>query len=298
MINYNNFFGVKYPIVAAAMNQVSEINLAVACYEAGIMPSLSIYMFYRNSQLNFDQFKQSIEYYKEKTGSGKLILSCGTDDIFNQAVLDLLVKNEITHVELIEGLVKRPLNVLRDQLDLLRTFGIKSSIKALDFDPFDYSMFDFITTKGIEAAGRSRNGVTVEQNFDNFKKEFPNMALVPSGGIGSSDQIKYYLDKGAVAVSIGTIIAACKESIVSADTKLKMIESSSNDIQKLKCQLGEDQKGLIFKSIENDSINNTISLYHGVRGTEKGHIFAGDAINKVTAIRPINEIIQDLVKDL
>ncbi len=298
MIDYKEFFGVKYPIIAAAMNQVSEINLAIACYQAGILPSLSIYMFYRNGELNLAKFKESIEVYKTKTGSCKLILSCGTDDIFNQEVIKIIIDNKLTHIELIEGLVKRPLNILRDQLKFLRENEIKSSIKALDLDPFDYSMFDFITTKGIEAAGRSRNGVTVEENFNNFKKEFPNTVIVPSGGIGSSQQIKYFLEKGATAVSIGTLIAACKESIISVDTKLKMINSSKNDIQKLKCQLGEDQKGLIFKPIEKDSINNTISLYHGVRGTEKGHIFAGDAIDQITEIKPIEEIIQNLVKDL
>ena len=38
-----NLLGSKYPIIAMAMNKVSDVNLAIAVRKAGAIPSLSVF---------------------------------------------------------------------------------------------------------------------------------------------------------------------------------------------------------------------------------------------------------------
>ena len=41
MIAHKEFFGYEHPIICSAMTCVSDINLAIACAKAGVVPSLS-----------------------------------------------------------------------------------------------------------------------------------------------------------------------------------------------------------------------------------------------------------------
>ena len=48
------FFPSRWPIMCAAMNQASDLNLAVAVHAAGAMPTLQINRYNDNLTLNHD----------------------------------------------------------------------------------------------------------------------------------------------------------------------------------------------------------------------------------------------------
>jgi hypothetical protein len=157
------------------------------------------------------------------------------------------------------------------------------------------SYFDSIVLKGPQAAGRSFSSlVSLEDRYDAMKEQVGSR-IIPSGGIGSPEQVKYFMDREALAVGIGTLLAASEESCVSSDTKQKIIESTSKDIKligPLNC------RGLLFSRLENDDDNNSKSLYEGIKGTNSGCIYVGNGIDYINKIMPVKDIIEWLVKDV
>ena len=101
---------------------------------------------------------------------------------------------------------------------------------------------------------------------------------------------------GCIGVAIGTLFAASEESCISKETKLKMIESSSNEIKRL--DSGAQQNAIIFSRIEEDDFNNTNSLNMGMKDPTNGHIFAGKGIDHIKSILPVKDIVQLLVDGL
>jgi NAD(P)H-dependent flavin oxidoreductase YrpB (nitropropane dioxygenase family) len=148
-----------------------------------------------------------------------------------------------------------------------------------------------VIIKGEEGAGRG--SISLLALFNQIKIEYPALEIIVSGGIGSRDQVKYYMDRGALAVSIGTLLAVSEESKVSLETKFKIINSSSDDIKKF--SLGAKQNALIFSSVENDDFNHTHSLQAGIINANTGHVFAGQSINHIRKIKPVKEIINSLI---
>jgi NAD(P)H-dependent flavin oxidoreductase YrpB (nitropropane dioxygenase family) len=116
-----------------------------------------------------------------------------------------------------------------------------------------------------------------------------------SGGISRPRDVKKYLNMGCVAVAVGTLLAASEESCVSIETKKQMIQSTYENVVRLK---NARQNALVFSETSTDDDNNTQSLIKGIASPNEGHIFAGKAINEITSIKPVKDIVEDLIRDL
>jgi len=177
-------------------------------------------------------------------------------------------------------------------VEALKSKGIKIFIKCIgenDIDPTATA----IVLKGNDGAGRGL--FPTKKLFEFIRNKYPTINIIVSGGVGTADDVKYYMDNGALAVGIGTLLAASEESRVSTETKLKMIEATSKDLKEF--AVGAKQKSLIFTETEDD-YNHTYSLAAGVKNPATGHIFAGNAIDQVTEIKPVADIINALVAKL
>jgi NAD(P)H-dependent flavin oxidoreductase YrpB (nitropropane dioxygenase family) len=160
---------------------------------------------------------------------------------------------------------------------------------------------DGIILKGPDGAGRGNTqGISLLELFDSIHAQYPNLLIIPAGGIGTHEHVKAYMDRGAFAVGVGTLIAATQESRVSHETKLKMVESTSKDIKQLANGSVDTfaQNALVFKQVEGDNFNNTRGLMAGVRSPTVGHIFVGTGIDNVTEILPVKTVIENLIKSL
>jgi NAD(P)H-dependent flavin oxidoreductase YrpB (nitropropane dioxygenase family) len=279
---FKEILGSKYPIVAAAMNQVSDLNLARAVRQAGAVPSLSIY----NYKNNFQGLVDDLKNYKNEFADLKIFLSLGDQELKNPLVLDLIIKSKIEFIELI---LENNFDI-QNEITLVLNNETKVFVKCLSIKDMVPGITGVII-KGEEGAGRG--SISLLALFNQIKNEYPKLEIIVSGGIGSRDQVKYYMDRGALAVSIGTLLAVSEESKVSLETKFKIINSSSDDIKKF--SLGAKQNALIFSSVENDDFNHTHSLQAGIRDANTGHVFAGQSINHVHKIKPVKEIINSLI---
>lgn len=297
-MNFKNYFGTTYPIVSMPMNKVSDLTLAIAVRRAGALPSLSIFNYSDVALL-----EQDLIDYKKEFNDTKLLLSISDKELRMQSVCNLIIQHQIEFVEVIqptqgEGLIQPSLEELQSKtklektnLEFIRNNNVKVFLKTHNIKNIEY-IVDGLVIKGQEGAGRGTE--SLETLFTDIKKHDPELPIIVCGGIGTAEQVKYYLNNGASAVGIGTLLAVSKECKISNETKLKMIESTSNDIKKF--NNGAVQNALIFTEIANDTFNHTQGLEQGIAGTSSGHIFAGTGIDHISEIRPVSDIIDDLIK--
>ena len=280
-----------------AMNKVSDVNLAIAVRKAGAIPSLSIFNYFTSSDyIDDNRLRSALIRYKSAIGDCNIFLSLGVSELIDKRFQKVIVEEQVRLIELIpDSYGETPLSQFRnDQLalaiDEVRSNGALVFVKVLSVEHV-IDDIDGVILKGNDGAGRGTNNLEIL--FEKVRNKFANLPIIVSGGIGTSAQVKSFLDKGAVAVGIGTLFAASVESSVSYETKLKMVEASTENITQL--STGAEQNALVFSSTLNDNYNNTKGLLAGIKNPESGHIFAGKGINDITEILPVDRIVQRLV---
>jgi len=311
MQNYRNFFGCRYPIVAVAMNQVSNVDLAIAVTRAGGFASISVFNYYvAKGVIGWDLVQSELQRYQDAIGNCNFIFSFDTGFIQGprSQIVELISKFKISHVEIIGVDIDQQdsatLANIHHWLSYLQDNGTKIILKTVDY-PHDARAWAFwdngqrcvdaIGLKGPAAAGRvMETDLTLEQLVQQAVNDFPTIPVISVGGIGTKEDVQRLMDLGVMAVGAGTIFAVSKESPVSQEAKLKMISANSSQLSKLNTD-NLKQNALKFSEFNQpDNTNNTLSLRAGIKTGTQGHIFAGRAINDITEILPVNIIIESL----
>jgi len=276
----------KSPVICAPMNGVSDLNLGLACARAGVVPSLIPYSF-----PNMSEFATAVtEILKECT---EIQVAFSFKDIIARA--DLIKQLGITHIEILdfEQYDLTPEN--RAAVNQLRSQGVKILLKVLLPNIIDefIDIIDAVTVKGSEGAGRSAKDIKLETIIFEIKRSYPGLPIVASGGVKNGRDIRLLMSHGACAVSIGTLFAMSKESPIPDSVKDKLLQSTSGDIRRLK--MGARQRAIIFDEYGGDDFNNTAGLYSGLRTGKTGHIFVGNALDSITDIVSVQEIVDHLL---
>jgi NAD(P)H-dependent flavin oxidoreductase YrpB (nitropropane dioxygenase family) len=289
----NNIFGTKYPIICAAMNTVSDINLAIASARSGILPSLIF-----NNYKSFVQIHEDLSKFKSEIGNCNLLFSYLKNDLNANAItfFKLLHEFKVPYIECSEKLINNPM-----ALKILQEYEIKLIVKDNNypyFTDFCAESLYAVNIKRDNGAGLSLS----DQTFSSFSEaiadcqiKYPHLKIIVSGGISSSLDIKELLAAGADAVAIGTMFAFSEECRISKITKERIVNGNYQLTNNIK---GRPQNAIIFElDNEVDDRNNTNSLIKGVEG-RGGHLFVGQGIHKITSIRTVNDIVTDLVECL
>jgi NAD(P)H-dependent flavin oxidoreductase YrpB (nitropropane dioxygenase family) len=300
----HNILGTKYPLMAAAMNQVSDANLAIAVREAGALPSISIFNYAdHDNNVDYSILEEEISKYIDATGSALLVLSVDPT-VIDIKFIELLQKHSITHMELIPNYeyIRKPWlrSVLEHNLLKIQALGTKIILKVVAY-PEDIQYWsvwnnksvDMMCVKGPLGAGRvtTNNVDLVELTKQATTLGIPVIAV---GGVSTSEQVKMLLEAGAVAVSAGTLLAASIESCLSIEAKQKLVSASYNDISQL-ATIDLSQNALVITDVDpTDTVNNSKGLIHGVTTGTNGHIFAGKGIDSITQIDTVKNIIERL----
>jgi NAD(P)H-dependent flavin oxidoreductase YrpB (nitropropane dioxygenase family) len=298
-MNHRDFFGCTYPIVAAPMNRVSDAKLAIACHNAGIFPSLSLYAWQNRHDAGINEHivEREIKTFQDATGSSKVLISLASVDLFKDSVIKLLLDNHIEFLEFIASdhppkFFTDKTKTVKQQMKERHGVDFKIITKRLDSQNINPNAVDAIMYKTADGAGRGEPSANILDELEKFKNIYPTLPIIMSGGIGCADDVKKYMSLGCMAVCIGTLLAASEESSVSRETKLKMIEATVADISRTEVS---NQSALIFSKLPDDDMNNTYSLIKGLASPDQGLVFAGKGINYVKEIKPVKDIIQELV---
>jgi hypothetical protein len=315
-------FNSKYPIILATMNKGSTLNFSITAQKAGIFPSLSGYHYYygptqyQNKKPNIDieSFKTDLKKFNDATGSNNLNVSVELLDFLKDEYLELCSLNLFSHVEIIDETKfiarsdlhnnEKNLNRLEYCFSQTQSVGIHPIFKAITPDQWTLKskrVHDFFTgalIKSDDAAGlieKSSNRKSLIEEFKFLQEFSPEKVFVPIGGIYSSNQICEYINAGAEIVGVGSYFSVAEEFEISLETKQKIIESSSSNLKQFK---NTGHQGLIFSEIKDDDMNHTKSLRLGVTTPKVGHINMGSVVDHITEIKPLKDLVEELVSDL
>jgi len=291
-----NFFPSRWPIMCAVMNQVSDLNLAVAVHAAGAMPSLQINRYNSDRTINHDLVNQELSEFVKQTGTGNVVLVVAEEDLFDYKFIKLVRQYRISHVELLGNEIDNSIYTHKPQFHLGLQY-IKQNSKVLSRIVSKTSTNphpDAFCVKGKESAGFAGN-ISVSDLFEQ-QKAITNQALIPYGGVGTPAQVKHYLDRGAAGVAVGTLFAATKESCLSTQTKLEMCKASSTQLTQFS---NTEQNALVLGPLESteQDWNHERDLKNGIAG-QGGLVYAGAGIDHITEIRTVKQVVDYLTQDL
>lgn len=311
MQTHQEFFGCRYPIVAVAMNQVSDVNLAIAVAQGGGFPSISVFNYYiAKGIIGWDLMRSEIHRFQTSIGNCNFILSLDTTFIQsnNPRIIDLIREFKISHVEIIgvEEHRKDPATLakINHWMTYMQSQGVKLILKTVILQEdtalwghwdAGLSHVDAFAIKGPKGAGRvMETDLSLEQMVSWSQKHYPDIPIIAVGGIGNAHDVQQLMNLGVMAIGAGTLFAASEESPVSRETKLKMIGASNAELTKLDTDHLKQNALRLGEFDKPDTTNNTMSLRAGIKTGNQGHIFAGHGINSVTEILPVNTIIERL----
>lgn len=280
------------------MNGVSDVRLAIACYKAGILPSL---ICLKEELSNLELIENTFQEYSTATNVGRLLVACDLETAMNQDFFSLLAKYRITFVEILDCDIHNAeqvyaISVMAKEHDITITPKLLSGYRAVKRIYDTVGPIDCVTIKGPAGAGQGIDSIILEDEIVKIKTAYPSITLIVSGGINTSADIKKMLDLGADYVSLGTVFCASEESKISTTAKNKIINASYSDVTRL--ETGAKQNALVFSKVEERNFNNTVGLYNGIRKGTIGHVYVGTGIDHIHKIEPVQTIVDRLVIDL
>jgi hypothetical protein len=292
----NKLFNSKYPIVEASMNGGSTLDLAIAVYRAGAFPSLFL------ARHNYKESEQQLEIFQKITSGNNVVIPMTRNELLDESFFKLIHKFAPSHIELFPS--DSTGNV--DNLDsYFSDVSIVSALKKLRhhsklilrlYQPANEYIaqhVDAFYIKGLESAGKT-GAWSVKDLFLEQKNITPTIPVIPYGGVGTPQQVQWYIEHGAEAVGVGTVFATCIESPLSLEVKQKILKISSEDIVRL---TDTQQNCVVLGEIQ--SQDNDWNRYHSLKkgmhgdGTQ-GHIYLGHAVNHIDKIRTVDEAVQYL----
>ena len=230
------------------MNKVSDLKLALACYQAGVVPSLSIYNNTAYDASSVDYYNNNalkeVKEFVERTASTEISFAFDADMIGDDKFFEEVSKAENRLIEIIDWKKTHLFDrLVLDRISMLQKQGKQVSLKTnrsaiLRFSKQETNLIELVDSyllKGIEGAGQSSTETTQElvvRSKEILKNKGSEQRIIASGGVAVSQDVKNLLTAGANAVGIGTLFALSEEASIPREVKLKLIEKTKEDLIK------------------------------------------------------------------
>lgn len=309
----DKMLGIDYPIIMAPMFLISNTKMIKAALDNGItgaFPALN----YRTDQELRNAIKE-IKTHSNKPFGVNLIVNKSNPKYKSQldTLLELGVAFIITSLgnpkEVIERCHEKGIKVFCDVVDL----KYAQKVESLGADA--------LIAVNSEAGGHAGN--IGPKDLITLLKENCNIPIISAGGIAKGEDLKKAMDWGAAGASVGTIFIACDEADISQEYKQALVDYGAKDIVRTTKMSGSaltvintpyvqsiGTKATFWEWLLNNNkwLKKYVKMIIAVRGmkkvehaakkaTYKSVWCAGPAIEYVTSIKPVAEIINTLTKE-
>jgi nitronate monooxygenase len=310
----DKLLGTQYPVIVAPMFLISNTNMIKAALDAGVTAAFPALNYRTDKELR--EAIAEIKSHSDKPFGVNLIVNKSNPKYKAQlkTLIELRVDYIITSLgsprEVIEQAHKVGIKVFCDVVDL----KFAKKVEALGAD-------------GIIAVNNRAGGHCGPLSPEELLKELTTNCSIPiisAGGVTTSRNITQALDWGAAGVQVGTVFIACNEADIGQDYKQAMVDYGEKDIilsSKISGsaltvintpyvqQVGTKKNFLEWLLKKNKWLKKYVKMlimYLGMKKIEKAAFsatyqnvwVAGPAIESVKSIRPLKDIIGDLVKGL
>lgn len=309
--NLAELLNIDYPIIVAPMFLVSNEDMVVAACEGGAtaaFPALN----YRS----LDVLRNVIRRIKSRTEK-----PFGINLIVNKSNVKFKGQLEVILEEKVAFIITS-LGNPKETIDACKPLGIKVFCDVIDANyakKVEAMGADAVIAVNNQAGGHCGNlsEKTLIENIQAVCK----VPIISAGGIGTKAQIEEVMKHGAIGVSVGTIFLACEEAKISPDYKQALIDYHAKDIVLTTKMSGSHLtvintpyvqslgtkasflERLLHKNKWLKKYIKMILALKGMRAIEKSTFkstyetvwCAGPSIEYVKSIRPLKEILKDLI---
>lgn len=313
MTTLDQMLGIDYPIIVAPLFLISNTKMIKAALQEGVtaaFPALN----YR-TDLELRAAIEEIRAFSSKPFGVNLIVNKSNPKYKNQlkTLLELKVDYIITS-----------LGSPREVIEKSRPLGIKVFCDVVDLKyakKVEALGADAVIAVNARAGGHCGN--IQPRTLINILKENCSLPIISAGGIGTGKDLKEVMNWGASGASIGTIFIACEESDISPEYKQAMIDYGEKDIvltTKLSGSpltvintpyvqaLGTKANWLEWIVLHNKTLKKYAKMLMALQGmkqvekaafsaTYKTVWCAGPAIEQVTRIQPLGQIVRALIQE-
>ena len=294
-------FNIEYPIIQAGMIWNSGWRLASAASNSGILGLIGAGSMYP------DLLREHIQKCKKATnkpfGVNVPMLYPNIEDI-----MDIIVEEEVKIVFTSAGNPKTWTTWLKDRnITVVHVVSsLKFALKAQE------AGVDAVVAEGFEAGGHNGREETTTLALIPIVKEQLEIPLIAAGGIATGAAMLAVMTLGADGVQIGSRFVASEESSAHQNFKQIVVDAKEGATQLTLKELAP------VRLIKNDFYNQVEALYKKGSSVEelktllgraraKRGMFEGDLVEGeleigqisglINDIKPVSEIVADIIKE-
>lgn len=305
--------GIRYPIIMAPMFLVSNAKMCIAAGKAGITGSFPA-LNYRTDE----EFRAALKEIRSETDAPIGVnLIVNKSNIRLDEQLNTCIEMGVDYIITSLGSPEKTINACKEK-------GVK-----VFCDVTDVKFAKKVEALGADAVIAVNNGagghagpLPPEILIPELVKAC-NIPVISAGGVGKGAQLLEKLELGACGASIGSPFIATEEASVSQEYKQACVDYSAKDIvmtTKLSgtpCtvintpyvqEIGTEQNWLEKTLNKNKKLKKWVKMltfYKGMKALEKAAFSgtyktlwcAGPSIEYVTAIRPVGEVVETMIKE-
>ncbi|MBW1873535.1 MAG: nitronate monooxygenase [Deltaproteobacteria bacterium] len=296
MKDISELLGCKYPIIQGAMGVICNPEFVAAVSEAGGYGLLAT------------AFEKDPGKLKARVDAVKAL----TDKPFGANLMpfhpkafefaDILVEAGVKAVTTSGGSPKELLPYLKERnIKVLHVVSnVPNAVKAAS------AGVDAIIAEGSESGGMQGFNGASTMVLVPLVVDAVNVPVVAAGGIGDSRGYKAAFDLGAVGVQVGTAFIAAEECIAHANYKNALVSSREGDTRLINSKWAQFrviatpmaekmmEKGG-FSKAEFSAQEASMEAAWIQGDLDAGIIAAGQITGMIKAVRPVREIIEEMV---
>lgn len=312
-VTLDKLLGIDYPIIVAPMFLISNTRMVKAALDNGVTAAFPALNYRTDSDLR-NAFREIREHTTKPFGVN-LIVNKSNPKYKGQLE---------TLLELQPAFIITSLGSPKEVIDRCKPAGIKVFCDVVDLTyarKVEALGADAVIAVNSRAGGHAGN--IEPKELISMLRDNLSIPIIAAGGIAKGEDIRQVMDWGAAGVSVGTIFIASDETDVSADYKQAIVDYGEKDIVRTTKlsgspltvintpyvkQMGTEATWLERLMHRNKRLKKYIKMFMAFRGmkavekaatgpTYKTLWCAGPAIEHVHAVRPMEEIIQTLIRE-
>ena len=274
-----NLLGIKYPIFQGAMAQIARHELVSAVSNAGALGILA------SGGVSPEELRKEIQQCKELTDKpfavNLMLMMPNIDEI-----IDVVIEEDVKIVTTGAGTPRKFMPRLKEAG--IKVIPVIPSVKAAV--KMEELGCDAVVVEGMEAGGHV--GTSTSMALLPQVTSAVNIPVIAAGGIADGRGMAAAYCLGASGVQMGTVFLASEECPV---TKFGApVRSIKNELTKRYHEL-EEQSSTLMELEELTLGSLRRAVYDG--DVENGSVMAGQIAGLVTEIRPVKNIIEDIIKE-
>ncbi|MFB6349160.1 NAD(P)H-dependent flavin oxidoreductase [Moraxella sp. ZJ142] len=311
--------GIKFPLVQGPMSWMTDAKFVAAVSNAGglgiLGPNAGLQNAPKTTEELIRTFREEIRKTKaltDKPFGAPVILSYDFSTI--DLIVDLLIEEQVPVALLngIDGYDYKPM------MAKFKAAGIKTLFRPLTPTVQNARYAEEIGADIFVATGFDEGGTVPEKVIGTFSI-VPQMAdavsipVLAAGGIADVRGVRASFALGAEGVFVGSVLLPTEENRMHDSVKQMLVDSTAQDLllfrtlpayyRSLPTQLAHKLVEMDANGASREALAEAQTGGYGMRqgmllgDLEKGYISVGNGITYIHAIRPVKEVVEDLMQD-